>query len=309
MKAFRLTLILSLLVGCCWGFCAGARDTVTLFVSPDGCDMWSGRAGAGNADGSDGPLATLAAARDRARDLKALGMPIRVLVRGGSYYVGKPTVLKPEDSGTESEPITYQAYPGETPVIYGAVSVDDWYVRRDGTFMSTIPACYRDEWGALKGWINGERRVLKRYPKDDRYFGLLQGPQFDGLEPGRWYVDPRSAKVYYNPLEGETTDNLQLLLSTALEVIQFRGDVEAKKYVEYVNVRGLTFKYSMLPAAADTDEMESLPAVIHGIGARNCSVKRCSFTHLGMTGVWFEPSPETNKLCCNRTIDLLTSLE
>src|SRR5688500_7359180 len=60
------------------------------YVSPDGDDLWSGRLAEPAADGSDGPVATLAAARDAVRRLKAeagLTHPVDVVIRGGTYYL------------------------------------------------------------------------------------------------------------------------------------------------------------------------------------------------------------------------------
>ena len=63
-------------------------QTLTLVVSPQGNDRWSGRLDAPNPSRTDGPLATLAGARDAVRKMKknaqAAG-PITILVRGGSY--------------------------------------------------------------------------------------------------------------------------------------------------------------------------------------------------------------------------------
>ena len=42
-----------------------------------------------------------------------------VWLRGGTYYQKETLVFGPQDSGTEDCPITYAAYPGETPVICG----------------------------------------------------------------------------------------------------------------------------------------------------------------------------------------------
>ena len=50
-----------------------AAEDVVLHVAPDGRDDWSGRVARPAADGTDGPLATLAGARDAIRSLKAGG--------------------------------------------------------------------------------------------------------------------------------------------------------------------------------------------------------------------------------------------
>ena len=63
---------------------ATAGETI-LYVSPQGADQWSGRTAEANADRTDGPLATLAGARDALRRLRAGGAATQftVCVRGG----------------------------------------------------------------------------------------------------------------------------------------------------------------------------------------------------------------------------------
>ncbi len=88
-----------------------------LFVSATGSDRWSGTLAAPNADGSDGPFATLTRARDAVRKLKKQKTTdILVLVREGTYQLENTVVFGLEDSGTGDATVTYAAYPGETPV-------------------------------------------------------------------------------------------------------------------------------------------------------------------------------------------------
>ena len=61
-----------------------ASKVDTLFVSRDGNDKWSGTLTTPNSRRSDGPLATLAAARDRARKQDHT-RDITIFVRAGTY--------------------------------------------------------------------------------------------------------------------------------------------------------------------------------------------------------------------------------
>src|SRR5436305_1532768 len=88
-----------------------AAPTV-IHVAPNGSDAWSGRLAAPNAARSDGPLATMAGARDLIRQWKArLGEqgPIRVLFAPGRYPLEQPVVFGPKDSGSAAAPISYEA--------------------------------------------------------------------------------------------------------------------------------------------------------------------------------------------------------
>ncbi len=95
-------------------------QTADYFVSPQGQDRWSGRLA--DPDGNDGPFATIARARDAVRDRlrnRKGSRPVRVVLRGGTYYLDQPLELGPEDSGTEQAPVVYSAAAGETAILSG----------------------------------------------------------------------------------------------------------------------------------------------------------------------------------------------
>ena len=84
-------------------------EELTLYVSTVGNDTWSGRLGEPNADGTDGPLASVQKARDIIRETKAatggLTKPVTVMLRGGVYPQAEPIVFTPADSGTRRVPL------------------------------------------------------------------------------------------------------------------------------------------------------------------------------------------------------------
>src|ERR1700683_1136530 len=89
-------------------------ESADLFVAPDGDDA--------NAGTRAKPLRTLEAARDAVRHLRRrrkTKRPIAVLLRGGTYSLRRAVVFGSQDSGSLEEPVTYAAYPGETPVLSG----------------------------------------------------------------------------------------------------------------------------------------------------------------------------------------------
>lgn len=157
------------------GYCYGARavapvqvDGFALYVAPDGNDSWSGNLPSPKADGTDGPFATIAGARDAIREMKrrdGIMKPITVFVREGTYRVAEPIVFTPQDSGTEQHPITYAAYPGDKPIVSGGRVITGW--RKKGDLWAVeLPDVKSGDWhfGAL--WVNGERRVVARTPND-----------------------------------------------------------------------------------------------------------------------------------------------
>lgn len=133
MRRLPTTLTVSLLLlvgpflGECWGAPSGLPPKTDFYVSVDGSDTWSGKLASPNAQGTDGPFASLERARDAVRDLKkSKSDDLVVLVREGTYSLTKTVVFGLEDSGKRDATITYAAYPGETPVFSSGREIKDW---------------------------------------------------------------------------------------------------------------------------------------------------------------------------------------
>ena len=146
------------------------RDVPTgeFFVSPQGRDTWSGRFAQPNARRSDGPFATLHAARDAVRRLKKHPRndgPIRVLIREGIYRVQSPFVLTADDSGNRASPVIYAAYPGERPVISGGLPITGWKRQPNSPLWTTVlPNLRSGKWSFRQLFVNGRRCVPARMP-------------------------------------------------------------------------------------------------------------------------------------------------
>jgi len=97
------------------------------YVAPNGNDDWSGKLAEPNAEGDDGPFATLERARDEIRKLKQAGLlpegGVTVWLRGGSYPLADTFELTAEDSGTPEALIIYRAYPDEEVRLIGGVEI------------------------------------------------------------------------------------------------------------------------------------------------------------------------------------------
>jgi len=104
-----------------------AASSADLYLSPRGSDDWSGTLSVPNAQGTDGPFASLERARDAVRVLKKKkSTDIVVWVREGTYRLEKTVVFGLEDSGKGDSTITYAAYPGETPVFSSGREIKGW---------------------------------------------------------------------------------------------------------------------------------------------------------------------------------------
>ena len=127
LRAYFLALGISVSAACnCFAEALPVEGGVTLHVGPDGNDAWSGRLEKPNADRSDGPLATLAGARNAIRRSKAQGplkQPVVVSIAAGVYLLADTLVFEPQDSGTAAAPIVYRAADGARPAFTGGRTI------------------------------------------------------------------------------------------------------------------------------------------------------------------------------------------
>ncbi|MGC9360257.1 MAG: right-handed parallel beta-helix repeat-containing protein [Anaerolineae bacterium] len=146
---------------------------ITLYVATNGDDAWSGQLPAPNEALTDGPLASLAGARDAVRALRAelaANAPVTVLVRGGTYPLAEPWVLTPADSGTEDSPVTYAAFPGDAPVFSGGRRIQaDWQPYRGEIVVCDVPEARDGGWAFRQLFVNGQRQDRARLPNDGYY--------------------------------------------------------------------------------------------------------------------------------------------
>lgn len=178
-----------------------------LFISPKGNDTFSGTLPSPNKTNTDGPLLTLAAARDRVRKLKLTGQleaPFTVHIRGGRYPVTTPIVFTPDDSG----PITYAAYKDEVPLFDGSQPITGFRTEKLANgltaWVADLPDVAAGRWYFRSLFVDGQRRPRTLLPKDPAgKFEIIDVPEitrqaalFEGTT--NFITRREDAKPYHN---------------------------------------------------------------------------------------------------------------
>ena len=147
---------------------------LTLYISPQGNDSWSGRLKEPNAQKTDGPLASLKGARDALRKLRAQGPlsePVSIVISAGTYFMDEPLLLEPCDSGTKRAPITFRAEGGPA-VFSGGKILTGFKVSRHGIWQLTLPEVKEGKWYFEQLYVNDRRAVRARSPNRFYYYML-----------------------------------------------------------------------------------------------------------------------------------------
>ncbi len=79
--------------------------------------------------------------------------PATIELRGGMYFLDKPIVLGPQDSG-----LTLAAYRDEKPVLSGGRRITGWRLGADQVWTAAVTGDFREL------WVNGRRAARARYP-------------------------------------------------------------------------------------------------------------------------------------------------
>ena len=204
-----------------WGALLGAVSAQPLYVARDGNDAWSGTLAAPNAAGTDGPLATLTAARDAVR---SGGRPGVVRVRAGVYFLPEPLELGPADRGRPGAPNLWLAYPGERPVLSGGAPVTAWRPYRGRIMVADVAHLASLDFDQL--YYAGRRCPLARVPNLDPQHPRTGGWAYCGpwvergsktllryrpqdFDPTRW-ANPQDAQVDIFPWMNWTNNVIRI---------------------------------------------------------------------------------------------------
>ncbi len=115
--------------------------------------------------------------RDAVRRLKVQGLlaeAVRIVVADGTYELAEPLVLTPDDSGTPTCPISYEAAPGAKPCFSGGRPITGFKKGEDGVWTAHLPEVAAGNWYFEQLWVNGRRAVRARSPNKFYHYVLAK---------------------------------------------------------------------------------------------------------------------------------------
>jgi parallel beta-helix repeat protein len=154
-----------LFAGCLPGMGVAAEDVV-FYVAPASNGVWFGTSANLPAGGKEGTAGSLQAVIEAARAARrGLGPDAQatIFLRGGTYDLTAPLVLKPEDSG-----LTIAAYGQEKPILSGGRRITGWrtVAGKPGWWETEIPSVRDGAWYFQSLFVNGRRAQRARTPHE-----------------------------------------------------------------------------------------------------------------------------------------------
>jgi hypothetical protein len=199
-----------------------AAEMLYLYVSPKGNDSWSGHQAVADSN-SNGPLATITAARDMIRKLKAQQPkqpPIVVRLAGGGYHLEAPILFEPQDSGTAESPIRYESAPGDSAVLSGGREIPPFRLGDDGLWVTDVPGVAEGRWHFEQLWVNGRRATRAQTPNEFFHFmrDVVEEPIADG--PGS--KDRVRQTIFVDPADIQSLAGLKPEEINDVQLVAFR---------------------------------------------------------------------------------------
>lgn len=147
--------------------CIGTYDVSgqKIYLLPGGNDR--------NAGTIDQPLATLTAARDRAREYRKTSqgnLPVEIIMLEGEYLMLQPLELDHRDAGTVLSPTVFRADDNAEVILRGGVEISGFEKVNNNLWRAFIPqvAFYDSYFEQL--YVNGRRAARAQTPNEGFYF-------------------------------------------------------------------------------------------------------------------------------------------
>jgi parallel beta-helix repeat protein len=156
----------SFLLAFCFSSLSLAAKEAVFYVVPGSNGVWFGASlslSPGGRGATAGSLPDVIAAARAARQGLSPDSRATIFLRGGTYELSAPLVLKPEDSG-----LTLAAYRSEKPVISGGRQITGWkpVAGKPGWWETQVPSAGDGAWYFRSLFVNGRRAQRARTPSE-----------------------------------------------------------------------------------------------------------------------------------------------
>ena len=197
---------------------------------------------------------------------------------------------------------------------YRAGDIEDWHN------LSDVELVLLQVWIESRLWIKSID-PHERLARFDRFStsGLSADPAsgsayfvenvFEALgEPGEWYLDRPTGKLYYVPKPGETLANTRFVVPLLPHLLIVQGDPGKERIPEYIRFEGIRFSHTEwsyeAPLSGCEQAARMVPAAVRIIDAQRICFRHCQFTNLGNYGIELLESSRDNEISSCRFSDL-----
>ena len=126
--------------------------------------------------------------------------------------------------------------------------------------------------------------------------------------PGEWRLDSRTGLVAAMFKPGENPNAMEIVAPRLQDLVQFKGEIEGRKAVRHVVLRGLTLADTDWTISndgyRDTQAAVAVRGDLFGDGMTDCVIEDCTFTRLAGYGIDLGRGCQRNRIVGNEMFDL-----
>ncbi len=162
-----------------------------------------------------------------------------------------------------------------------------------------------DEEGGIVNFagVTSGTASYQKFPRGGRY--LIENVK-EAAEPGDFYLDSKTGELTCWPAKEERP--LEVIAPRLERLVEFRGDIEKRSWVQHITFRGLHFAHSnwQTPPQGYSAIQAEVPlgAAISAAGARNVTIENCTVSQTGEYAIALNEGCKSNRIVGCDLVDL-----
>ena len=119
-------------------------------------------------------------------------------------------------------------------------------------------------------------------------------------KPGEWYLDRKTGVLNYIPLPGENPNQAVVIAPRIERLVEIKGDVAKRAWVQHIVFRGLTFAHTNWTVPSGGHNFYQAEAIMRATivaeDARHCAIENCAVTQAGEYAIEFGAGCKHNRV-------------
>jgi hypothetical protein len=121
----------------------------------------------------------------------------------------------------------------------------------------------------------------------------IEGVQEELDQPGEWFLDPKSGRLFYMPPAGIDPNTQNIIAPFLNRLVNVKGDVNSGTHVSHVKFDGLKFRHTSNTLGHIEARVHTDTAIMFE-NTNDCLVRNCDFENIGGYALWLHLDSQRN---------------
>ena len=183
-------------------------------------------------------------------------------------------------------------------IIDPALVKASWGTAADAQINIVPQSRFFNQWNTVTGVNTGTGRIdiadsERHRTIDSGSWFWIEGVREELDEPGEWFLDTTSGRLYYMPEPGVDPNTLTIVAPFLNRIVNAQGDVNAGTHVEHVHFDGLEFRHTTFTLGHIEARVHTDTAIMFE-NTNDSSVRNCHFENIGGYALWLHLDSRRN---------------